>query len=393
MEQNLRLGRIAGIGVGINWSVIVIAVLVTWALASQTLPETYPDHATGAYWLTAVLASAVFFASLLAHEVGHAVVARRYGVETHDITLWMLGGVAHLKGEAARPVEALRISVAGPLVSFGLGFAFLVLAGALALAGAPELVVAAPTWLAAVNLILGMFNLLPAFPLDGGRVLQAVLWMQWDDRLRATRRAAAVGRGFGYGLVTLGIFAALGGAGVSGIWLAIIGLFVGFASTAEAGQTELTVLLGGVRTADIMTRDPITVSPALSVQDLLDDVVLRSHVSAFPVVDDHGAVLGLITLHEVRGVPTADRATTPVLAAAVPVDRVLVTTPDEPVTELVAGLNRPGTRALVVAEGRLVGIVSTTDVTRALEVRGLARTVDQGVDAGPVGGAGGPDRG
>lgn len=385
MEQNLRLGRIAGIGVGINWSVIVIATLVTWALASQTLPESYPDHATGAYWLTAVLAATVFFVSLLAHEVGHAVVARRYGVETHDITLWMLGGVAHLKGEAARPEEALRISIAGPLVSFALGFAFLSIGVALSAVGAPELVVAAPTWLAVVNLVLGLFNLLPAFPLDGGRVLQAALWMRWDDRLRATRRAAAVGRGFGYGLVTLGIFATLGGAGISGIWLAVIGLFVGFASTAEAGQTELTVLLGGVRTADIMTPDPITVSPALSVQELLEDVVLRTHVSAFPVVDDHGAVLGLITLHEVRGVPAAARASTPVLAAAIPIDRVLVTTPEVPVPELVAEINRPGTRALVVDEGRLVGIVSTTDVTRALEVRGLSRSVDQ-APATPVGG-------
>jgi Zn-dependent protease/predicted transcriptional regulator len=376
MEQNMRLGRIAGIGVGINWSVIVIAVLVTWVLASQTLPETYPDHATGAYWATAVAASMVFFLSLLAHEVGHALVARRYGVETHDITLWMLGGVAHLKGEAARPVEALRISVAGPLVSFSLGTAFLMIAAGLAVVGAPELVVAGPTWLAVVNLMLGTFNLLPAFPLDGGRVLQAVLWMQWDDRLRATRRAAAVGRGFGYGLVTLGILAALGGAGISGLWLAIIGLFVGFASTAEAEQTELTVLLGGVRTRDIMTPDPITVSPALSVQALLDDVVLRTHVSAFPVVDDHGAVLGLVTLHEVRGVPAAARASTPVLAAAVPIDRVLVTTPDVPVTELVAAISRPGTRALVVEDGRLVGIVSTTDVTRALEVRGLSRPAE-----------------
>jgi Zn-dependent protease len=234
MKQSIHIGRMAGIPIGANWSVIVIVALITWVLAAGVLPDLAPDQSWAAYAGVAVVAAVLFFVSLVTHEVAHSVVARRYGVEVKRITLWMFGGVSELEAELSSPTGELRMAAAGPATSFGLGvgfFAASVAAGTLSL---PDLVVAALWWLGFINVGLGVFNLLPAYPMDGGRVLRAALWTRSGDRIRATRTAARVSQWLAYGLMGLGVLLAMSGGLVEGMWLAFIGWYLGGASRAEA---------------------------------------------------------------------------------------------------------------------------------------------------------------
>lgn len=376
MESTFTLGRVAGIRIGLNWSVLVIAWLVCWGLATEGFPTAFPDQSTGAYWAAGAVTAVLFFASLVGHELGHSLVARKRGVMVNEITLWMLGGMAKLEKESENARDELRIAVVGPLVSIALAFGFGLLAGFLELAGLPELVVAVPGWLASINLILAIFNLIPAFPMDGGRVLRAWLWKRHDDKLRATETAANAGRGFGWGLIILGLLVLTGGGGLGGLWFSLIGLFLVFASRAEAQQVVQNDLLRGVVVRDAMTPDPITAPAGVSVQDLLDHWVLRHHVSAYPLMDDTGAPVGLATLAHLRQVPPEQRATVLAGQVATPLADTLTTSPDTRLTDLLPELATSSEgRALVMSHGRLVGIVSLTDVTRAIEIRGLARSV------------------
>lgn len=372
METNLRLGRVAGIRVGLNWSALVIIWLVVWSLTTGTLPEVAPGHTGGAYLVAGITTAALFFASLLAHELSHSVVARRLGVDVEEITLWMLGGVSKLGSDAEEPNDELAIALAGPACSFGLGLGFGALGSIVGVLGAPELVVAVPSVLGALNLVLAVFNLLPAFPMDGGRVLRAALWRRSGDKRRATRSAAAAGRVLGSALIGLGIFIVMGGGAVSGVWMAFIGLFILFASTVEATQSESDELLAGVTVDDVMSAHPIAAPAHISVAALIDDHVLHDRVSAFPVIDD-GQVIGLVTLQRIRSVSVHARPTTAVGAIACPLDHVPLAAPGDPVADLVPRLvASPDRRALVFEGSTLVGIVSSTDIARAIEVHALA---------------------
>ncbi|HVN52656.1 MAG TPA: site-2 protease family protein [Acidimicrobiales bacterium] len=382
MEQSVHLGRWRGIEIGANWSVLLIAGLLTWLLAASVLPAAAPGRLTIAYWATGVVAAALFFASLLAHEMSHALVARRHGVEVKQITLWLLGGVAKMESQSQDADTELRIGIVGPLTSIAIG----VVAGALAALGGLSdsltLTAAALWWLALINLVIGVFNLLPAFPLDGGRVLRAALWRRWGDQVRATMAAARIGRGFGYGLLAAGFVLFVGGLFLDGIWFALIGWFLVGASTAEAAVTTERILLAGVTAADLMSPDPMVVPAATSVTDLLDQYVLRSRHSSYPVVEVDGSVVGLITLDRVRAVPSEARSTTPVRSAAHPMSEVAVLDPSAPATEVAAALTRPGPgRALVIENGRLVGIVSLSDLSRAVQTRLLIPPGDRPPEA------------
>lgn len=373
MDMTFRLGRIAGIDIGFNWTVLVIAWLICFSVSTQTLPETTPGYSSGAYWGAGVVVSVLFFVSLLVHELAHSLLAQRAGVRVRDITLWMLGGVSRFENEADDAGIELRVAVVGPLSSLALAVGFGVLTSAFSLAGLPELVIAVPALLSGLNLILGLFNLLPAYPMDGGRVLRAALWKRHGDRLRATQTAAAAGRIAGWGFIVLGLVTVAGGAGFSGVWLVFIGGFLLFASTVERAGVESRELLAGVQVAGVMTPDPVTVPPDLTVADLIDRYVLASRVSAYPVVVD-GRPSGLVTLSEVRGVAADARASTTVDRIARPVTEVPTPAPTDRLLDVLPELvASPSGRALVLEDGRLVGIVSHTDVTRAMEIRDLAR--------------------
>jgi Zn-dependent protease len=294
MRETFRLGRVAGIPVGVNWSVLVIVALFAWSLATVTLPELAPGYGGAAYWLVSVVLAVVFFGCLLAHELAHSVVARNHGVGVDSITLWLLGGVSKLQGEAADPSSELRLAGAGPATSALLGVGFGGLAGLLAAVGAPTLAVAAFGWLAVINFVLAVFNLVPAAPLDGGRLLHALVWRRTGDHAEATAAATRAGRWFGGGLVALGVLLTLGGV-ITGLWFVLLGWFLISAARAEAAHELLHGAFAQLHVRDVMTASPITVPADVTVEELVDDWFLRYRCSAFPVVFDGGALVGIVS--------------------------------------------------------------------------------------------------
>ncbi|MEW1775483.1 site-2 protease family protein [Streptomyces sp. NPDC086777] len=368
MDESLSLGRIAGVRVGLHWSVVVIVALITVALARGRFPAAHPGHSPVAYWGLAVLTAVVFLFSLLAHELAHAVVARRNGVEVEGITLWMLGGAARLRGEAPSPAAELRIAGVGPLTSLLAGG---VLAGAavgLDALRVSGLVVEAVAWLGAINILLAVFNALPAAPLDGGRLLRAYLWHRTGDRLRATRGASAAGRALGWFMVVTGFADVLFVGSLSGLWPALIGWFLIAAATAESRQAQLRGVLAGVPVRRVMTPSPVTVPATANLSDFLGEGPFgRYRHAAFPVLAADGSVTGLLTVRRAEAVQPQARAHTTARDAMLPLDDVVTVAPDEPVLDLLPRLQEsPVRRALVLDRGRLVGILTVADVTRAL---------------------------
>jgi len=359
------LGRIAGVRVGVHWSVLLIFGIITFGLARGRLPEAYPGRAPVVYWAAGFCAAVVFFASLLAHEMAHAVVARRNGVGVDDIVLWLLGGAARLKAEASSPGAELRIAGVGPLVSLLLGGLFTLGAWLLDLGSASGIVVEMVAWLAGINLLLAVFNAIPAAPLAGARLLRAFLWWRTGDRLRATAGATAAGRVFGWLLVVLGLIVFMRSRAFGGLWLALIGWFLIAAATAEGRQAELRGVLAGVPVREAMTPELLTVPAGTTVADFLADPRYRYRHSAFPVTGDDGAPTGLVTFDSARRVPQARAHVVTVGEVMVPLSQTTVVGSDAPLADLLPRME-PGAehRVLVVDDGRLVGIVSLSDVSR-----------------------------
>jgi Zn-dependent protease/CBS domain-containing protein len=369
MRASISLGRIAGIRVGINASVFLIIAILVVGLATGQLPDAYPGRSIIAYAIAAIVAAVVFLASLLAHELAHSVVARRNGIEVESIVLWLLGGVAQLRGEAKTPGADFRIAIVGPLTSLALGIGFGLAAGGFRLLGAIGLPTGVLTYLAATNLMLAVFNLIPAAPLDGGRVLRAALWRWRGNQQRATVNAARAGRIFGFLLIALGVLELVTGYGLGGIWLALIGWFVVSAATSEEQQARLSGRLAGLRVADVMTVQPLSLDANLTVDDFVGQVALTHQFSTYPLVDPHGRLTGLVTLNRVRAVPLEERATTHLWQIACPPNEVPVAHTDDSIVELLQRMHGCADgRAVVVDDaGRVVGIISASDVARALE--------------------------
>lgn len=363
----LRIGRIHGVDVRVDASALAIVGLLAWGLSDGILPELASSYATGEYWTAGVVVAVAFFASLLGHELSHAAVARNRGIQVRDITLWLFGGVATIEGEPKTPNDELAVAVAGPATSVAVGAVTLAASGLVATVNGSSLVVAALGWLGFINLVLAVFNLVPATPLDGGRILRAVLWRRYGDRARAVRSAAGAGEVFGRVLIAVGIVEFLLGAGLSGIWSAMIGWFVLMAARSERDAVDLDEALRGRRVRDVMTADPITAPATVTVSNLLDEYVLRHHCSAFPLVDTSGAVVALATLARMRTVPESSRATTVARDIAWPVAEVTAAAPDEPLRAVLQRIAGGDGRVLVFEAGRLVGIVSPSDVSRLLQ--------------------------
>ncbi|MFD1147003.1 site-2 protease family protein [Saccharothrix hoggarensis] len=366
----IHLARLWGIGVRLHWSVLSVVAVLVLGLGFARFPVAFPDRSGAAYLLAGLGAAVGFLASLLAHELAHAVVARREGRRVEGITLWMLGGLASLRGDARTPGEDFRVAAVGPATSV-LAAAVFGLAATLAeAAGTDALATGVLAYLTLANVVLAVFNLLPAAPLDGGRILRAALWRRWGDRHRATVVSADVGRGFGVGLVVLGGLALVTGR-ADGLWLAMVGVFIAVAATAERWQAELGAALSHLRVRDVMTPDPVTADGAQAVGPFLRDLAPARGHSAFPLVDEVGRLQGLITLDRLKDVPVDRRDVTALRDVACPPADVTVSGPDEPLPDLLSDLDgRADGRALVVDGGRLVGIVSPSDITRAAVLHG-----------------------
>jgi Zn-dependent protease len=373
LSDAIPLGRVAGFPVKVHWSVIVILWLFTWSLAS-TLPGTVKGYSHLAYWLAGACGALVLLASLLTHELAHAVVARRMGVSVGDVTLWLFGGVTTLHGEAKTPRAAFRIAFAGPATSLVLSGVFAGLAIAFASMHAAAIAVSVGWWLAAINLLLGLFNLLPGAPLDGGRVVRAYLWHRYGDSVRASVGAARAGRVVAIILITLGLAEFLAGGLIGGVWLAFIGWFIFTAAREEEMQITTPQALAGLRVADAMTGNPHTAPGWLTVEDFIQRYVLGDRHSAYPVADRDGSTMGLVTLQQLRQLAPNRRTTTSVREIAVPLDSVPTASPHEPLSALIDRLAAAGhgSRALVVDGGRVVGIVTPSDLARLIDVYRLA---------------------
>jgi Zn-dependent protease len=372
--ESFSLGRIAGVHVGLNWSMLLVFWLVMWSLAQSLFPNVAPGATSAAYWGAAVLGALVFYASLLVHEVGHSVVARRYGLVVEGITLWFFGGVSRLRGEAPTAQAELRIAAVGPAISLALAVVFAVIAVILAVAKAPTLIAAVPAWLSVVNGLLAIFNIIPAFPLDGGRVLRAVLWRRTGDRTAATRSAARAGAWFGWTLSLLGILELFGTGSFGGLWLVFLGWFLVSAARAEGSQSVLRDSLQGVHVADAMSTEPIAVPDWIVLQEFIDDYAMRYRHTTFPTRDFDGRINGLVSLAQVKAA-SGDRRAMRVRDVMWKLDAVPTARPDEPLIELLERMNRyQATRALVFDGDRLAGIVSPADVARILQIAALRRS-------------------
>ncbi len=369
MRQSISLGRIAGIRVGINASVFLIVAILVTGLATGRLPDAYPGRSIISYVIGSILAAVLFLASLLAHELAHSLVARRNGIEVESIVLWLLGGVAQLRGEAKTPGADFRIAIVGPLTSFGLAIGFGLAAGGLAWIGTGGLPLGVLTYLAATNAMLGVFNLIPAAPLDGGRVLRAALWRWRGNRQTAAVNAARSGRVFGFVMIALGVLQVVTGYGFGGIWLALIGWFVVSAATAEEQQARQGGQMAGVTVGEVMTAVPTILDGDLTVDDFVTQVVLTHRFSTYPLVDSLGRLTGLVTLNRVRAVPPGLRAATRLREIACAPSEVPIARPEEPLVELLERMHgcSDGRAVVVDGDGRVVGLVSPSDVARSLQ--------------------------
>ena len=300
MGSSIRLGRVFGVEVGVHPSWLVIAFLITYSLAVGQFPFQYRGWSDELYWIVAAATSVLFFVSVLAHELSHALVARRFGLSVTGITLFIFGGAATLEGEPARPRDEALIAAAGPLSSLAIGALLLLID---ALIAQPQLG-ALLGWLGLINLSLGVFNLIPGFPMDGGRILRALLWHLRGDRFAATRNAALVGRLFGYLLIGFGVFLAFQRASIfAGVWLALIGWFLSNAAESTVAQMSVQRTLRGVLVRDVMEPEPASVSPNETVATLVNERMLHSEHRSYLVRHDDGGLAGIVSLSDVRRVP------------------------------------------------------------------------------------------
>lgn len=383
MTSTIELGRIGGIRIGINWSWLIVFVLIVWSLASAVFPDQNKGLSDGTYLAMAVVAALLFFGSLLLHELGHAFQARREGMEIDGITLWLFGGVARFKGMFPSAGAEFRIAIAGPLVSLALGSLFVLAAIAFPL---PDPVDGVVAWLGLINLILLGFNLLPALPLDGGRVLRSLLWGARGDFASATRTASVVGRAFGYLFIAAGVVMFIVWNSFSGAWLAFIGWFLLGAAGAEARYLMVHEALRGLRVRDLMVSDPATVPGAMSLGDFMDEVVWNRRYTTYPVVEN-GRPVGLLPFSRVAEVPRAEWDRRSVRDSMLPAERVPVVAEDDELIDVLPDLSEGDVhRALVLEGDLLVGFLSITDVMRALQAGGRRRGGGR-VATGPPAGA------
>lgn len=393
--RGLTLGRIAGIQIRLDWTWLIIFLLITVSLAIGYYPFIVPGLSTGLYWALGVVSSLLLFGSVLGHELAHSLVARRQGLSVASITLFVFGGVSEIQEEPKTPAAEFSLAVVGPLTSLVLGGLFL---GAfqLLLPGLDP-VAAVIQYLAIINLALGAFNLIPGFPLDGGRVLRSILWGATGNLRRATRIATWVGQGFAFLLIFAGIALLFSGAFLTGIWLAFIGWFLNNAATASYRELIVRQTLEGVPVRTLMSADVDRLPPDLTIEQVIRDHILQGRQHAYPVTSD-GELVGLICLHDIRNVPPEQRQSETVAEAMTPYERLAVIGPDEDLSRAVNQLGSRGVDQLPVVDRprHLVGLVRRQDIIGYLQVQtdmgeGEASQMAGGGQTRPGGGAEGPE--
>lgn len=360
---SFRLGSVLGFEIRIDYSWFIIFLLIFWTFSFASFPFNFPGFSSGVYIAMGLVSTILFFVSLLAHELSHSLVARGRGIEIEGITLFIFGGVSRTKGEARTPGDEFWIAIVGPVTSLVIGVILWVI-GAVGIRNGWSIPVSgAALYLGVLNVALGVFNLVPGFPLDGGRVLRAIIWKSTGDMTKATYYASIVGRVLGYALIALGIVELITVNVIGGIWLAVIGWFLRNAAVTSYRQHLLQGVLEHVRAEEAMTRNPTTVGPELTLREVMDEHFLREKHQAYPVVQDEHPV-GLITLEQVRAVPSDQWASRHVGDVMAPAPDGLTVGPDAPMTEVLERMDSSGTERVLVTRGdRLEGIITVADLT------------------------------
>jgi Zn-dependent protease/CBS domain-containing protein len=371
--HGLNLFRLAGIQVAIDASWVLIFLLVLWSLTAGYFPQRFPGHTWAEYGAVGLVATFLFFASVLIHEFAHALVGNRLGEEVRRITLFIFGGMAQLSSEPKSPGAEFKIAAAGPATSILLGVLFGLIANAMADAGVTALWTAVLGYLAFINVALAVFNLLPGYPLDGGRLLRAVLWKRSGDLRSATARAADWGSGIAICLMILGVVQIFGGALIGGLWIIFIAMFLRAAARAGYYSMVLEQDLSDLLVKDIMIEDPVTVSPDISVAEAIDRAFLHHGYGGFPV-SQNGHVEGLLSLSSVRRCPPDKRSSVTVREIMRPLEPAIRIEPTASASEALRRMGDGNSSRLLVTRGeKVVGLVTRSGVARVARVKAALR--------------------
>jgi Zn-dependent protease/CBS domain-containing protein len=371
MRSNIKLGSVFGIEIGLHYSWFIIAALIVFSLGER-FHHLNPDWSSRQNWIAALITAVLFFVSLLVHELAHSLVAQARFLKVKAITLFALGGVSQIQDDATDAKTEFWVAIAGPIASLIIGFGCLAIAPALGWRrspGSPTAVSAVLFWLGYINVSLSVFNLIPGFPLDGGRVLRAMVWAITKNADRSTRIAARVGQVVAFLFILDGIWQYFSGAGFGGLWIAFIGWFLMDAAKSSYAEVETTAALRGVRVSEVMSRDCVTVDRGMSLQDFVDVYLLKTGQRCFAVADQ-GRLVGIITPREVGAVPRDRWDNTTVREAMRPLQELHVIAPDTPVLDALKLLVSNDVNQLpVVANGTLKGMVSRSQLVQLLQVR------------------------
>lgn len=358
-RSSISLGRILGIPIGLDYSWFLIFALLTWSLATSYFPTEFKGWSVTQYWIVGAVTVVLMFVSVLVHELGHSVIALHYKIPVRSITLFVFGGVAQIGAEPPSAVAEFWIAIAGPITSFALAIFFGLLQSVV---GALSPVLAIAKYLAYINGTLALFNLIPGFPLDGGRVFRAIVWGTTHSLHKATLIAANLGRFIAYIFIILGVWQMFTGNFGNGLWIAFIGWFLESAASSQIRQQTIHDLLAGHHVADAMHRDYTSVSPDATLEQLVTDHLLGSGRRSL-VVKENGRVTGLLTLHNVKAIPSSEWSTTRADQVMIPVEKVKRIRPDAELTDALGEMDHDGVNQLpVMVEDDIQGLLGRDDV-------------------------------
>jgi Zn-dependent protease len=364
--QSFRIGKVLGIPIGVNSSWFIIFVLITLSFSTQFAHQ-HPTWTGAQHLAFGIATSLLFFGSVLLHELGHSVVALHYGIPVRSITLFIFGGVARIAREPGRPSQEFQIAIAGPVVSALLGTLFYALGAGTR--GVLEGISSLGQWLGSINLALAAFNLIPGFPLDGGRVLRAVVWKYTGSFERATKIAAGSGQAFAYAFILFGAWQALTGNFFGGLWIGFIGWFLLSAAQTTSAQVSFRHALEGIKAGDLMIRDCLEVPGSLSVAELVEHHLLRSGARC-AIITDGERFRGLLTLHEIKQVPKEEWESTSLQAVMVPAEAAVTVAPSTPVNQVLAVMIEGNFGQVPVVEaGKFLGVVRRDRLLSLVETR------------------------
>jgi Zn-dependent protease/CBS domain-containing protein len=368
--KRITLFKLLGFEVGIDWSWIIIAILIAWSLSTGLFPMYYKDLSTQMYWIMGIVGAVGLFLSIIIHEFSHSLVARRYGMPMKGITLFIFGGVAQMEDEPPSPRAEFMMAIVGPISSFAIGLIFYGIYLSGKQGGLPEPVNGVVGYLALINAILAGFNILPAFPLDGGRVLRSILWGVKKNLRWATRVSSWIGSGFGILLIVLGVLNVLRGNFIGGMWWFLIGMFLNGAAKSTYQQLITRKALEGEPVRQLMKTDPVTVPGSASLKELVEDYIYRYHYKMFPVMEDSDKLAGCITTKQLKEVPKEQWEQKQVRDMAIPcAPENSIESKEDAMKALSQMKSNGASRLMVVEEGQLVGIISLKDMLEHLSLK------------------------